>query len=55
MSRKQKIIDLMHATERMQSMTVEEACKRFNPDNDPRVTELITRLLTPGQHLAGRH
>jgi hypothetical protein len=46
---------LLHAVELLDGMTLAEALDRFNPDGDPAVTRLLTRLLTPGMHVCGRH
>ena len=47
--------NLLHAVELLDGMTLAEALDRFNPDGDPAVARLLTRLLTPGLHLCGRH
>jgi hypothetical protein len=54
LSRKQTINNLITATTRMQGLGVERANDCYNPSNDPAVTELIRRLLTPGLHMCGR-
>lgn len=47
--------NLLHAVELLDGVTLKDALARFNPDDDPDVARLLTRLLTPGLHVCGRH
>lgn len=54
-SRNETARNLLHVVQQLEGVTLSEALDRFNPDGDPDVTRLLTRLLTPGRHLWGRH